>query len=130
MAKLESDFSKVTEVNSILKSPDVGDHLDLKDLDVPQEFHGDIVGLILRNQDLFASKDTDLGHTETVQMKIDTGDSSPIKLRPYRAPLNKREVIEKTVNEMLEQASLVDLGHLGFSQFSSSTRRMVLRGFV
>ena len=102
LAKLESDFSKVTEVNSILKSPDVGDHLDLKDLDVPQEFHGDIVRLILRNQDLFASKDTDLGHTETVQMKIDTEDSSPIKLRPYRAPLNKREVIEKTVNEMLE----------------------------
>ena len=38
LAKLESDFSKVTEVNSILKSPDVGDHLDLKDLDVPKNF--------------------------------------------------------------------------------------------
>ena len=71
LAKLESDFSKVTEGNSILKSPDVGDHLDLKDLDVTQEFHGDTERLILWNQDLFASKDTDLGHTETVQMKID-----------------------------------------------------------
>ena len=66
LAKLESDFSKVTEVNSILKSQEVGGHLDLKDLDVPQEFHGDIVRLILRNQDLFASKDIDLGHTETI----------------------------------------------------------------
>ena len=102
LAKLESDFSQVTEVNSILKGPDVGDHLDLKDLDVPQEFRKDIEHLILKNQELFASKDTELGHTETVQMKIDTGDCSPIKMRPYRAPLNKREVIDKTVDEMLD----------------------------
>ena len=102
LAKLESDFSKVTEVNSILKGPDVGGRLDLKDLDVPQEFRKDIEHLILKNQELFASTDTELGHTKTVQMKIDTGDCSPIKMRPYRAPLNKREVIDKTVDEMLE----------------------------
>ena len=102
LAKLESDFSKVTEVNSILKGPDVGGQLDLKDLDVPQEFRKDIEHLILKNQELFASKDTELGHTKTVQMKIDTGDCSPIKMHPYRAPLNKREVIDKTVDEMLE----------------------------
>ena len=74
LAKLESDFSKVTEVNSILKGPDVGCQLDLKDLDVPQEFREDIEHLILKKKELFASKDTELGHTKTVQMKIDTGD--------------------------------------------------------
>ena len=68
-AKLESDFSKVTEMNSILKGPDVGGRLDLKVLDVPQEFQKDIEHLILKNQELFASKDTELGHTKTMQMK-------------------------------------------------------------
>ena len=63
LAKLESDFSKVTEVNFILKGPDVGGHLDLKDLDVSQEFRKDIEHLILKNQELFASKDNELGQT-------------------------------------------------------------------
>ncbi len=35
-------------------------------------------------------------------MKIDTGNTQPIKLRPYRTPLNNRKVIDKAVDEMLE----------------------------
>ena len=35
-------------------------------------------------------------------MKIDTQGHSSIKLKPYRAQLNNRKVIEKAVDEMLE----------------------------
>ena len=35
-------------------------------------------------------------------MKIDTGNHSPIACKPYRAPLLKREFIEKKVEEMLK----------------------------
>ena len=35
-------------------------------------------------------------------MKIETGDHPPIKLRPYRTPLNTRKIIDKAVDEMLE----------------------------
>ena len=34
-------------------------------------------------------------------LSIDTGDTKPIKLRPYRTPIKNREVIEKAVDEML-----------------------------
>ena len=34
-------------------------------------------------------------------MKINTGDNPPIKLRPYRTPLNNRKVINDAIDEML-----------------------------
>ena len=51
---------------------------------------------------MFASKDTEHGQTDTVRMKIDTGDADTIKLRPYRTPLNNRKIIDKTIDEMLD----------------------------
>ena len=61
-----------------------------------------MVGLLKKHHDLFAAKVSELGHTDTVIMKIDTGDNLPIKLRPYRTPIHNREVIDKAVDEMLE----------------------------
>ena len=54
------------------------------------------------NSDILAKKDSDLTQTDTVTMKIETGDHPPIKLRPYRTPLNTRKIIDKAVDEMLE----------------------------
>ena len=56
----------------------------------------------LRNSDLFASKDSELGHTNTVRMQIDTRNADPNKLRPYWiSPIN-RKIIDEAVDEMLE----------------------------
>lgn len=35
-------------------------------------------------------------------MRIDTGDHSPIKLRPYRIPMHKRPLVEEAVRDILE----------------------------
>uniref|UniRef100_K1RDD8 Transposon Ty3-I Gag-Pol polyprotein n=1 Tax=Magallana gigas TaxID=29159 RepID=K1RDD8_MAGGI len=35
-------------------------------------------------------------------MKIETGDHQPIKNRPYRVPLNKRQIIDKAILEMMD----------------------------
>ena len=61
-----------------------------------------IQSLINQNTELFAAKDSDLGHTDTVTMRIDTGDHPPSKLRPYRTQLNNRPVIDKATDEMME----------------------------
>ena len=76
--------------------------VDLKDLHISEELR-DRTEPLVRNSDLFASKDTEFGHTDTVKTKIDTGNASPIKLRPYRTPLNnRRRIIDETLDEMLE----------------------------
>ena len=54
------------------------------------------------NKDLSAQTDAELGHTDTVRMKLDTVEHPPIKMKQYRTPLNKRAVIDNAMDEMLE----------------------------
>ena len=68
----------------------------------PEAFEDDVRNLVRGNKDLFAQSDTELGHTDTVRMKIDTGEHPPIKMKPYRTPLNKRTVIDNAVDEILD----------------------------
>ena len=58
--------------------------------------------LVNKNRDLVANSDKDLGQMQTVQMKIDTGDHPPIKLKPYQMPIHKRKLVEDAVKDMLE----------------------------
>ena len=51
-------------------------------LDVPEQYRSKIEKLVLKNQDLFASKDSELGHKDTIKMQIDIGNNVPIKMKP------------------------------------------------
>lgn len=73
----------------------------LSDPSVPEEYKADIDRLLSTNQDVFAKKDSELGHTDTVKLTIDTGDHPPIQRRPYRIPLNKRKIVDDAIDEML-----------------------------
>ena len=97
--------SNIKTINSVIQNKQnkyQNNKIDLTDLDVSEKYRPHIENLIVKNQDLFASKDSELGYTDTVKMKIDTGDHKPIKLRPYRTPLKSREVIDKAIDEMLD----------------------------
>ena len=59
-------------------------------------------GFSKKRHDLFAAKDSKLGHTDTVKMKIDIGNHPHIKLRPYTTPMHNAEVIHKEEDEMLD----------------------------
>ncbi|CAC5360227.1 unnamed protein product [Mytilus coruscus] len=89
-------------INNIEKSNEKSSKINLDEINVSNEYRSLIEKNILANQDIFAEKDTDLGRTETVKMKIDTGNNYPIKLRPYRTPLNQRPIVEKAIKEMIE----------------------------
>lgn len=48
------------------------------------------------------NSDKELGHKNTVRMKIDTDEQTQIKLKPYRTPIQKRLLVEGAVRDMLE----------------------------
>jgi transposase InsO family protein/predicted aspartyl protease len=75
---------------------------EFNEIKVPEEYRSEVVRIVKQNIDLFAKTDIDLGHTDTVKMTINTGEHPPIKNRPYRAPLNKRKIIDKALVDMLE----------------------------
>ena len=62
-----------------------------------------IEALLLKfEKPLFAKNTKDLGHTNVVQLQIDTGDAKPIKQKPYRTPFSQRPIVEAEVKDMLE----------------------------
>lgn len=70
--------------------------------DLSDQQRQSFLALLLKHQNVFAKSKFDLGRTDLVQHKIDTGDHKPIKQAPRRLPLNKREIAEKEVQSMLE----------------------------
>ena len=104
IAKIETiDNDSMQDVNSVVKQNRIKETCDwTTDVHVPEEPKKTITNFLKTNHDLFAVKDSDLGHTDTVKMKIDTQNDPPIKLRPYITPIKDREVVDKAVDEMLE----------------------------
>ena len=54
-------------------------------------------------QDVFESKDGELGQTSEVQHKINTGDARPIKQAPRRIPIHLRDEVDKAMKEMIDK---------------------------
>ena len=81
-------------------------HVDTKDKSKPIELSGEMKGkldhLLRDNQDLFAKSDLELGKTHLVEVSLDTGDSPPIKQRPYRLPFTQWPMLDKHLDELLK----------------------------
>ena len=102
LAKITEVQNNVTQINSVIQNNNCKNKLDLKELDVPEKYRSNIEKCILQNRDLFSNKDSELGKTDTVKMQIDTGNTTPIKMRPYRTPIKNREVVDQAIDEMLD----------------------------
>ena len=74
------------------------DHVTLS-----EEQRVQLTELITNYSDVFALANSELGCTDIVCHSIDTGDSRPIKQRPYRTPIIHRETISRMIDEMEEQ---------------------------
>ena len=76
-------------LNEVIKNDTKLEPLNFNEINVPEKYADRINKVLTRNSDIFAKKDSELGHTNAAKMKINTEDHPTIKLRPYRAPLNK-----------------------------------------
>ena len=100
----EQNMVTVKDKIQATKGPTKVDNINK--VNAPGEHKQTITKLVKKNRDLFAAKDSDLGHTDTVKMKINTGENPPIKLRPYRTPLNKGKIVHQAIDELL-QANII-----------------------
>lgn len=70
-------------------------------LDIDQICH--LKALLRKFQDVFVASSDDLGCTDKVRHKINTGDAQPIKQAPRRQPLGKRQNEIEEVERMLQK---------------------------
>ena len=66
LAKISPIQNRISSVSPVKQTVD--NKMNLNYLDVPDQFRSKINRLSLENKDLFASKDSELGHTDIVKM--------------------------------------------------------------
>ena len=75
-------------------------------LDLTPDEQRQLDELLAKNDDIFSKDEYDLGRTHLLEAVIDTGDSPPVRKKPYRTPLAYREEVRNQIREMLA-ASLI-----------------------
>ena len=73
---------------------------------IPKQYTEELTKLLWGNGDLFAKSDMDLGRTEALKMKIDTGDHLPMRMTSYITPLKHRPVVEKATEDTLKAKTI------------------------
>ena len=101
IAKFER-ASNITEIIMPNKQNNKSPYVDLEQAHAPEEFKPEIDRLLKRNRDLFVCDKKNLGRTDTVELRIDTGTHAPIRKRPYSTPLKERKLIDSPVDEMMQ----------------------------
>ena len=106
VAYAEEVSGKCLSLAEINSSSDLSDNSDddrmVSIADVPDEYRTKLNKVLQDNEDLFAATDMQLGRTDAIAMKIDTGDHPPIRQKPYRTPLTQRAVVDKAIEDMLQ----------------------------
>ena len=81
--------------------------LDANAASLKEEHKRPFFDLLMKHQDVFAKSKYDLGRTSIVQHEFFKGDHPPIKQAPRHLPLNKREIVKKEVDSMLQNGIIV-----------------------
>lgn len=84
-------------------SDDIQPHIDLTHTNLTGDQQQALLDLLQRYRDVFALSPEELGRTDVIKYTIDTGDSPPVRLRPYRIPEIKKATVEKHVQDMLQR---------------------------
>ena len=58
---------------------------------------------LIEYQDVFAKAPDDLGRTDVVRHRIETGDHTPIRQAPRRVPIHRRKLVQQEVEKMLQK---------------------------
>lgn len=66
-----------------------------------------VCDLLCKYKDIFSEGDYDIGCTNVVKHKIDTGDHRPIKQAPRRLPLSQQEEVDRQVDNLIK-AGLIE----------------------
>ena len=74
-----------------------------------------LIDLLAKFKDSISWSKYDLGQTDIIEHKIDTGTHSPIRSQPYKQPVPLQQVTNELVNEMLKN----DIIEESFSPWSS-----------
>ena len=81
--------------------------IDLSRSTLTADQQHDLLALLQQYRDVFALSPDELGRTGIIKYTIDTADSPPIRLRPYRLSESKKSTVEHHVGDMLQRGIII-----------------------
>ncbi|VDI61165.1 Hypothetical predicted protein [Mytilus galloprovincialis] len=96
--------SKTSSLNSVQQTSSAQSdlHFDFSKSDLTDQQKQKLTTFLNENRDVFATSLKELGKTNVYHHKIDTGNSKPIKFRPYRTSPAAKQEIQKQIDELLK----------------------------
>ena len=101
---------KVSAITSNPKSPafdEIKKEISIGTKD--EKVRSDILKLVKRYTDVFATKDEPAGRTNSMEFTINTGDSEPISQQRYRCPYFLRDTLKGIINDNVKKGLMIPI---------------------
>ena len=105
------ELSEVIESDFLISPGDVYPNrkVELEDADIKDSTRVCFEELCEQQHEAFSKNNRDIGHTQLIEMEIDTGDSLPVAQSPYTLPLKHYDWVCQEI-ETLEKSGVIKRG--------------------
>ena len=103
------ELSEVVESDFLISPGDVYPNrkVELEDADIKDSTRVSFETLCEQQHEAFSKNNKDIGHTQLIEMEIDTGDSLPVAQSPYTLPLKHYDWVCQEI-ETLEKSGMIE----------------------
>ena len=103
------ELSEVVESDFLISPGDVYPNrkVELEDADIKDSTRVSFEVLCEQQHEAFSKNNKDIGHTQLIEMEIDTGDSLPVAQSPYTLPLKHYDWVRQEI-ETLETSGVIE----------------------
>ena len=100
------ELSEVVDSDFLISPGDIylNRKVELEDADIKEATKVSFEALCEQQHEAFSKNNKDIGHTQLIEMEIDTGDSLPVAQSPYTLPLKHYDWVRQEI-ETLEKSS-------------------------
>ena len=103
------ELSEVIESDFLISPGDIYPNrkVELEDADIKDSTRVSFEELCEQQHEAFSKNNKDIGHTQLIEMEIDTGDSLPVAQSPYTLPLKHYDWVRQEI-ETLEKSGVIE----------------------
>ena len=103
------ELSEVVDSDFLISPGDIYPNrkVELEDADIKEDTKVSFEALCEQQHEAFSKNNKDIGHTQLIEMEIDTGDSLPVAQSPYTLPLKHYDWVRQEI-ETLEKSGVIE----------------------
>ena len=103
------ELNEVVESDFLISPGDIYPNrkVELEDADIKEATRISFETLCEQQHEAFSKNNKDIGHTQLIEMEIDTGDSVPVAQSPYTLPLKHHDWVCQGI-ETLEKSGVIE----------------------